>query len=311
MQPWRIVFMGTPAFAVPVLDALLDGPDPVVGIFTQPDKPTGRGLHLLPSPVKQRAADHRGIPIFQPRRMKDPEAIADLTALQPDLAVVAAFGQILPPEILALPRHGCINVHASLLPRWRGAAPIHRALLAGDADSGVTIMQMDAGLDTGPILAMERLPLSPAMTGGRLHDELAQLGARLLVQTVAALQADAIRARPQPGEGVAYAAKLTREDERIDFSQKAGRVQRLILALNPAPGAMSALEGKPLKILHCRLATGSGTPGEILAIHDDGPEVACGEGSVILSELQTPGKRRLTATEWMRGHPLRSGQRLE
>ncbi|MEO5332321.1 MAG: methionyl-tRNA formyltransferase [Magnetococcus sp. YQC-5] len=309
MESWRIIFMGTPNFAVPILTALLNGPDQVVGIFTQPDKPTGRGMIVQPSPVKQEAAN-RGIPIFQPKRLKDPTVMADFAALQADLAVVAAYGQILPEELLTLPRHGCINVHASLLPRWRGAAPIHRALLAGDADSGITIMQMDAGLDTGPVLAMERLPLAPSMTGGRLHDELSFLGAQLLMKTVAGLKAKTIRPVPQPQEGVAHAPKLTRDDEKIDFNEKAGRVQRQILALNPWPGASAVLEGKPLKLLRCRTTSGSGTPGCIIAIHEDGPEVACGEGAVIITEVQTPGKRRMTASEWMRGHTLTTNMKF-
>ncbi|MBF0126319.1 MAG: methionyl-tRNA formyltransferase [Magnetococcales bacterium] len=309
METWRIVFMGTPTFAVPSLEALLNGPDEVVGIFTQPDKPTGRGMSVRPSPVKQLAAD-RGIPIFQPQRLHHPAVLENLAALQPDLAVVAAYGQILPEAVLTLPAQGCVNVHASLLPRWRGAAPIHRALLAGDADSGITIMQMDSGLDTGPILAMERLPLAPTMTGGRLHDELASLGAQLLLKTIAGLKDKTIRPCPQPMEGVAYASKLTKDDEKIDFNNQAGRVQRHILTLNPWPGAVALLEGKPIKILHCRTASGTGPPGTLIAIHDDGPEIACGSGSVVVTEVQTPGKRRMSSQEWMRGHPLEIGLRL-
>ncbi|MBF0427485.1 MAG: methionyl-tRNA formyltransferase [Magnetococcales bacterium] len=311
MKPWRIVFMGTPTFAVPILQALLQGSDPVVGIFTQPDKPTGRGMTVQPTPIKQAGADC-GIPIFQPQRLRDPATIADFAALQPDLAVVAAYGQILPEDFLTIPKRGCINVHASLLPRWRGAAPIHRALLAGDVDSGVTIMQMDAGLDTGPILAMERLTLAPTMTGGRLHDALAQLGAQLLMKTIAGLKAGTIQPTPQPKEGVAMAAKLTREDEKIHFHDKAGRVQRHILALNPWPGAVATLGEKTIKILRCRVTSGTGSsPGVIIAIHEDGPEIACGEGAVVITEVQVPGKRRMTAAEWMRGHTVTVGTRLQ
>ncbi|MBF0341999.1 MAG: methionyl-tRNA formyltransferase [Magnetococcales bacterium] len=306
MTSWRIVFMGTPDFAVPALQALLAGPDPVVGIFTQPDRPTGRGLSVRPSPVKAAAAG-LDIPIFQPLSLKDPAALADCTALQPDLIVVAAFGQILPESLLALPPRGCINVHASLLPRWRGAAPIQRALLAGDAQSGITIMSMDKGLDTGPILAMAPLTLPPVMTGGGLHDALARLGAELLAKTIAGLKADTIHPRSQPEKGVMHAAKLTRADEKISFAQKAERVQRQILALNPWPGAMALLEEQPVKMLHCRVAASCGAPGQTLAIHDDGPEIACAEGSVIITEVQMPGKRRMSASEWLRGHPLPVG----
>ncbi|MBF0191509.1 MAG: methionyl-tRNA formyltransferase [Magnetococcales bacterium] len=306
MQSWRIVFMGTPDFAVPSLQALLDSTDPVVGIFTQPDRPTGRGMNLRPSPVKEVAAG-RGIPIFQPEKLKDPAAIADCAALQPDLIVVAAYGQILSETLLSLPPQGCINVHASLLPRWRGAAPIQRALLAGDADSGITIMRMDKGLDTGPILSMAPLPLPATMTGGGLHDALAQLGARLLIQTIAGMKAGTIHPRPQPDEGILHAPKLTRADEKISFQEKAGRVQRHILALNPWPGATALLEGQPVKILRARVEHGSGSPGTIIALHDDGPEIACQEGSLIVTEVQIPGKRRMSAAEWLRGHAVKVG----
>ncbi|MBF0296754.1 MAG: methionyl-tRNA formyltransferase [Magnetococcales bacterium] len=298
--------MGTPDFAVPSLAALLGGPDPVVGVVTQLDKPTGRGMAVQFSPVK-RAAMEKGIPLLQPRTLRDPETFAALEAWRPDLVVVAAFGQILPEAVLNLPAHGCINVHASLLPRWRGAAPIARALLAGDSHSGVTIMQMEAGLDTGPVLAMERLPLDEAMTGGRLHDALAVLGARLLVATIAGFKVGSIRPVPQSAEGVVYAAKLTRADERIDFRQPAGLIRRRVMALNPWPGAVAELEGRPIKIFDCRVANGSGLPGTLIALHNDGPEIACGEESVIVREVQVPGKRRMTAQEWLRGHPLAIG----
>ncbi|MBF0182488.1 MAG: methionyl-tRNA formyltransferase [Magnetococcales bacterium] len=298
--------MGTPDFAVPSLTALLNGPDPVVGVVTQLDKPTGRGMTMTASPVKTTAVE-RGIPLLQPRTLRDPETFATLEAWQPDLVVVTAFGQILPQAVLNLPTHGCINVHASLLPRWRGAAPIQRALLAGDSHSGVTIMQMEAGLDTGPILAMKQLPLDETMTGGRLHDTLATLGAQLLVSTIAGLKTGNVRPSPQPAEGVTHAAKLTRTDEKIDFRQPAATIQRRILALNPWPGAVAELEGRPIKILACRVADGSGSPGTLITLQNDGPEIACGEGSVIVREVQLPGKRRMTAQEWLRGHPLTIG----
>ncbi|MBF0213743.1 MAG: methionyl-tRNA formyltransferase [Magnetococcales bacterium] len=307
MSSWRIVFMGTPDFALPSLNALIDSTHSVVGVFTQPDRPTGRGMKLRPSPVKEVAMHHR-IPTFQPQKLKDPSAIADCQALQPDLIVVVAYGQILPQAILAMPPQGCINVHASLLPRWRGAAPIHRALLAGDPETGITIMRMDQGLDTGPILSMESLSLSETITGGELHDALAQMGAALLLRTIEALKANRIRPTPQPDVGVIHAPKLVRADEKISFDQPARQVQRHILALNPWPGASALLENQPVKLLHARLnQEGSGSPGTILSLHDDGPEIACREGSVIVTELQPPGKRRMTAAEWLRGHPVQVG----
>lgn len=307
MKNWRIVFMGTPTFAVPILTALLNGPDQVVGVFTQPDKPTGRGMTVSCSPVKQTAINH-AMPVFQPFRLKDPAIIADLITLQPDLIVVVAYGQILPDTILTLPRLGCINVHASLLPRWRGAAPIHRALLAGDVQSGISIMQMDAGLDTGPILAIETCPITPTTTGGQLHDALSLLGARLLMQTITGLKANTIHPICQPSEGVTYAAKLTRNDEKIDFNTSAQQVQRHILALNPWPGAVALWLEKPIKIFQCRTTTTqSNTPGILTALHNDGPEIACGTGSIIPTEVQLPGKRRMSAIEWMRGHALEIG----
>ena len=313
MTSWRIVFMGTPDFAVPALDALLGGPDSVVGIFTQPDKPIGRGLKRGHSPVKQAVAN-RGIPVFQPARMRDPGAVADLRALKPDLVVVAAYGQILSEAVLATPRFGCINVHASLLPRWRGAAPLHRALLAGDADSGITIMRMDAGLDTGPILAMHRLPLGADMTGGQLHDRLAGLGGELLLEALVALKSGTLHARPQPEEGVTYAKKLTRDDERIDWTRAAGQVQRQILALNPWPAAHTLLDGVPFKVFRCRVMQSQGSvvsaPGLLISLYADGLEVACGVGSVVITELQFAGKRRMGAAEWLRGHQPTLGVEL-
>ena len=313
MDGWRIVFMGTPDFAVVSLQALLDGPDRVVGVFTQQDKPVGRGMNLRPTPVKQ-AAMVRDIPVFQPQRLRDPEAVAALRGLDPDLVVVVAYGQILSPEVLALPRHGCVNVHASLLPRWRGAAPLHRALLAGDRESGVTTMLMDAGLDTGPMLMAAGLPLGDDMTVGDLHDRLAALGGGLLLETIAGLKDGRVQPRPQPEIGVTHAAKLTRDDERIDWRCAAVEVKRRIHALNPWPGAHARLDGHPLKLFFCRLGDGRGgdvAPGEVVAVHPDGLEVACGAGSVVVTRVQPAGKRPMAAADWLRGRPLPVGTRLE
>ena len=308
MSPWRIVFMGTPDFAVPSLQVLLAGKDPVVGVFTQPDRPVGRGMKLTPPPVKQAInqwlSGSRSLPILQPTRLREKEAVDHLRQLQPDLVVVVAYGQILSTEVLAIPRYGCINVHASILPRWRGATPIQRALLAGDSTSGVTLMQMEAGLDTGPILSQRLLSLSPDWTGGQLHDQLANLGAQLLRETLPLLQTATLSPQPQSEEGVSYAAKLTRKDERIDWNQPAHCIRRQILALNPWPAAHTHLHGKRLKIFQCRLATGQGEAGQVIGPTEDGLEIACAEGSLILTEVQPEGKRRLLVPEWLRGYPL-------
>ncbi|MBF0427068.1 MAG: methionyl-tRNA formyltransferase [Magnetococcales bacterium] len=295
--------MGTPDFAVPALRALLRERHAIVGLFTQPDRPTGRGLTLQPPPVK-RVGIEQTLPVWQPQRLRDPEAVGTLRTLDPDLIVVVAYGQILSPEVLAIPRHGCINVHASLLPRWRGAAPIQRALLAGDAVSGVTIMQMAAGLDTGPILSQRETPLAPTLTGGQLHDLLAEAGADLLVETIRGLQAGTVQPQPQPADGVTYAAKLTRQDGAIDWQTSAIPIERQIRALHPWPGAWTTLpDGGVVKVLAGRPGSGDlqAPPGQVVARHADGIEVACGVGSVILTELQSEGRKRLPAREWAKG----------
>ncbi|MBF0136799.1 MAG: methionyl-tRNA formyltransferase [Magnetococcus sp. DMHC-1] len=312
MERWRIVFMGTPDFAVPALQALLTGANPVVGIFTQPDKPGRRGLQLQASPVKKVGMAH-AIPVYQPARLRDPEAVATLRTLAPDLVVVAAYGQILSPEILAIPLHGCINIHASLLPRWRGAAPIQHALLAGDTHSGVTIMQMEAGLDTGPILARREVVLTGTTTGGSLHDELSHLGADLLLETIRKLQAGEVTPQPQPETGVTYANKLTRTAGRIDWREKAVIIERQVRALNPWPGAFSTLAGKVVKIhaAYPKQGEEQGVPGEVVALPLDGLEVTCGEGHLVLTELQTEGKKRIPAREWVKGAAVEPGNRFE
>lgn len=310
MKPWRIVYMGTPDFAVLPLKALLSGDDQVVGVFTQPDKKTGRGMKWQATPVKA-AAQEAGLPVFQPHKMRDAEAVAQLRELQPDLVVVTAYGQILSEEVLAIPPHGCINIHASLLPRWRGAAPLQRALLAGDTESGISIMQMEKGLDTGPVLNMSWVSLEPTMTGGELHDILAKEGAGLLVDTLHELKAGKIEPRIQPEEGVTYAAKLTREDEKIIWTRSAAEIQRQIFALNPWPSASAHLGEKRLKFFRCELGENTpGKPGEVVALHKNGPEVSCGEGTLILTEVQNPGKKRMSASDWLRGRPLTEGDLL-
>ncbi|MBF0310125.1 MAG: methionyl-tRNA formyltransferase [Magnetococcales bacterium] len=302
--------MGTPDFAVPTLEALLAGPDEVVGVFTQPDRPAGRGLRLAAPPVKELASAH-GLPVLQPARMKDPEVLPRLREWRPDLIVVVAYGRILPREVLELPLHGCVNVHASLLPRWRGAAPIQRALLAGDAMLGVSIMAMEAGLDTGPILSRRVWPVHGDESGGEMHDRLAKGGGELLAETVEALQRGGITPRIQPEEGVTYAEKLTAGDEILLWENDALQERRRILALSPWPGARTGLKGERLKVLGCRPGRNGGPPGTVTALHADGPEVACGEGSLVLTEVQPAGKRRLSAGEWLRGRPLKEGDRLQ
>ncbi|HIJ83286.1 MAG: Methionyl-tRNA formyltransferase [Magnetococcales bacterium] len=311
MPPLNIVFMGTPTFAVPSLAALILGSDPVVGVFTQPDRASGRGMQLQPSPVKRHALEH-GLTVYQPETLRHPEVLALLQRMNPDLVVVAAYGLILPPAILAVPRYGCINVHASLLPRWRGAAPLQRAILAGDRETGITIMAMEAGLDTGPILAMESTPLPDTMTGGRLHDQLAQQGANLLARTVVAIKTNALSPQPQPVEGVTYAEKLSREDERVDWNHDAITIHRQVRALSPWPGARTYFQGQPLKILSCHPSPGKKDrqPGEIISILEEGCEVACGYGALILTEVTPGGKKTMLATAWMRGRQISVGQFL-
>jgi len=244
-----VVFAGTPEFALPSLDAIAASRHRVRAVLTQPDRPSGRGRHVAASPVKERALE-LGLPVAQPASLKDGDAAREIAALAPDVMVVVAYGLLLPPSILALPRHGCLNVHASLLPRWRGAAPVARAILAGDAETGVTLMRMDEGLDTGPIVTAERLPLGPRETAGGLHDRLAELGARLVVDTIARLARDgALASRPQPTEGVTYAAKIERSDRAVDWESRAEAIDRKVRALSPAPGALAGWQGAQVRIV--------------------------------------------------------------
>lgn len=311
MPPFRVVFMGTPDFAVPSLAALIAGPDHVVGVLTQPDRPSGRGMRLQPSPVKQYALE-QGLPVYQPETLRHPDSLSLLQRLEPDLVVVTAYGLILPPAILSIPRQGCINVHASLLPRWRGAAPLQRAILAGDRETGVTIMMMEAGLDTGPILAMESTPLDDTMTYGRLHDQLAQQGAALLATTLMALKGHTIHPYSQPEDGVTTAQKLTREEEWIDWTQGASIIHRQIRALNPWPGARSMFQGQPVKMMagHGVSEQSSGQPGEIVAISGLGCEVACGHGRVLITQVTPGGKKNMPAKDWINGRRITVGQQF-
>ena len=289
----RIVFAGTPEFAAEHLKALLGTQHQVIAVYTQPDRPAGRGHKLMPSPVKQLAVEH-GIPVYQPATLRAPEAQAELAALQPDLMVVVAYGLILPQVVLDTPRLGCINSHASLLPRWRGAAPIQRAVQAGDDESGVTVMQMEAGLDTGPMLLKVSTPIAPSDTGGSLHDRLAALGSQAVIQAVDALAAGTLTGEVQDDSLANYAHKLNKDEARIDWSRPAVELERLVRAFNPWPICHSTLNGEPLKVLAATLGEGSGQPGQILAASKDGLTVACGEGALRLTRLQLPGGKPLS-----------------
>ncbi|WP_165667344.1 methionyl-tRNA formyltransferase [Metapseudomonas otitidis] len=295
-QALRLVFAGTPEFAAEHLKALLDTPHQIVAVYTQPDRPAGRGQKLMPSPVKQLALQH-GLPVLQPPTLRDPAAQEELRALAPDLMVVVAYGLILPQVVLDIPRLGCINSHASLLPRWRGAAPIQRAVQAGDAESGVTVMQMEAGLDTGPMLLKVTTPIAAGDTGGSLHDRLAQLGPQAVVQAIAGLAAGTLQGEVQDDALATYAHKLNKDEARIDWNRPADELERLVRAFNPWPICHSTLDGQPLKVLAAEPAEGRGRPGQILDASKDGLTVACGEGALRLTRLQLPGGKPLAFTD--------------
>ena len=295
--------MGTPTFAVPALLALVEAGHEVAAVYTQPPRPAGRGKQLMPSPV-QREAERLGIAVRAPRTLRDLEAQADFAALEADLAVVAAYGLILPQPVLAAPTHGCINIHASLLPRWRGAAPIHRAILAGDPVTGVTIMQMEAGLDTGPMLAAARTPMEDK-TGGELAAELAELGARLLIEVLAELPGHA--PAPQPDLGVTYAAKIDKAETRIDFARAAELIERHVRAFAPAPGAWFELDGERYRILSAQVVAREGAAGTTL---DDHLTIACGHGALVPTMIQRAGRPAMTAAELLRGRAVPAGTKL-
>jgi methionyl-tRNA formyltransferase len=306
----NVLFAGTPEFAARCLETLLESRHRVAGVMTQPDRPAGRGLALAPSPVKKLAAA-RGIEVAQPASLREARAQAELKRFAADVIVVAAYGLILPQPVLELSRYGAVNIHASLLPRWRGATPIQRALLAGDRDTGVSIMQMDAGLDTGPVLMQKKIPILEDDTTGTLHDRLAELGAKLIVQALDALEAGGLKAIRQPAEGVTYAAKLDRREARVDWRESAVAVSRRVRALNPSPGAEARVRGLVVKIWRCATASGRGEPGEVLRAGPGGLCIACGEGVLVVTELQRSGGKRLPAAEFLRGFPLSAGERFE
>lgn len=299
----KLVFAGTPEFAAQALKAILAADHRVELVLTQPDRPSGRGMALHPSPVKE-VAMAAGIEVFQPPTLKDPAAQERVRAVDADAMVVAAYGLILPQAVLDMPRFGCINIHASLLPRWRGAAPIQRAILAGDAETGVCIMQMEAGLDTGPVLHCGQLPLAADETAGSLHDKLAELGARLIVETLPRLP---LAARKQPDEGVTYAAKIEKAEAQLDWRLPAVDLERRIRAFNPFPGAATALEGVMVKVWRAEVVSVSATPGTVVSADRDGIVVACGVGALRLIELQKAGGKRLASAQFLAGNPVHPG----
>ncbi|KIN78362.1 methionyl-tRNA formyltransferase [Sulfitobacter mediterraneus] len=300
----RIVFMGTPDFSVPVLEALAAAGHEIAAVYCQPPRPAGRGKKDRPSPVQARA-EQLGFEVRHPVSLKTPEAQADFAALGADVAVVVAYGLILPQAVLDAPARGCLNIHASLLPRWRGAAPIHRAIMAGDAETGVCIIQMEAGLDTGPVLLRKTTPIGAEETTAQLHDRLSQMGAGAIVEALGRL--DQLTPAAQPDEGVTYAAKIDKAEARIDWSKPAVEVDRLIRGLSPFPGAWFELDGVRIKALGSRLADGSGTAGEVLG---SDLRVACGAGAVVLTRLQRAGKAAQDTQVFQQGAQIGAGQRL-
>ncbi len=293
----KIVFMGTPEFSVPVLEALVSAGHEVLCAYCQPPRPAGRGKKDRPSPV-QNTAEALGIDVRHPVSLKIADAQAEFAALHADIAVVVAYGLILPQVILDAPKHGCLNIHASLLPRWRGAAPIHRAIMAGDAKTGICVMQMEAGLDTGPVLLQRDIDIGPEETTGALHDRLSALGSAAIVDALA--QLDGLVPVPQPSDGVTYADKIDKAEARVDWTKPAAEVDRQIRGLSPFPGAWCEISGERVKLLGSRLCDGSGQPGQVI----DGFCVACGDGVVEITRAQRAGKRAVTAEEFLHGAPL-------
>ncbi len=310
-MPLRLVFMGTPDFAVPTLVEIVGSGHEVVAAYTQPAKPAGRGMELRPSPV-ERQARQLGIPVFTPKTLRTAEAQDAFRAHEADAAVVVAYGLILPRPVLDAPNLGCFNLHASALPRWRGAAPINRAIMAGDAETAVMVMRMEEGLDTGAIAMSERLPIPPDATAGDLHDELARLGADLMVRALGALERESLTLTAQPQVGVTYAAKIDRAETRIDWRRPAREVHDHCRGLSPFPGAWFelAVDGSPVrvKVLRTTRADGSGKPGTVL---DDALTVACGEGAIRIVELQRAGRQAMGVADFLRGVPLKGGARLD
>ncbi len=305
----RTVFMGTPDFALATLQGLIDAGLHLVGAYTQPDRPKGRGKQLAPPPVKILAEKH-GIPVFQPAKLRRPEAVEELRALEPDLIVVVAYGQILPQSVLDIPRLGCINVHASLLPRHRGAAPINKAIMDGDQETGITTMLMDAGLDTGDMLVKRTLAIGPDETAGELHDRLAALGRETMEETLRLLCEGSLRPEKQDDALSTYAPMLKKEDGLIDWTRDAQALHNQVRGLDPWPGAYTLLDGEVLRLAQTRPEPGSGTPGTVMAADGTGVLIGCGTGLLRVGALQLPGRKRLPAADFLRGTPLSAGTKL-
>jgi methionyl-tRNA formyltransferase len=303
----KLIFAGTPEFAAQALTAIVAAGHDVALVLTQPDRPAGRGMSLQPSAVKKVALEH-GIEVFQPLTLRDAEAQAKIAAVGAEVMVVAAYGLILPQVVLDMPRLGCINIHGSLLPRWRGAAPIQRALLAGDAETGICIMQMEAGLDTGPVLLRGAFPVEAGDTTATLHDRLAELGAKLVVEALGKLP---LPAEPQPVDGVTYAHKIEKAEALIDWSKSAAELDRHIRAFNPFPGAQAVFGGQTVKLWQATPVAGEGEIGTILAVDRGSVVVACGTGALAVSELQKAGGKRLPVQQFLAGHPLKVGDRFD
>ena len=298
----RIVFAGTPDFAATALKALLAAGHTVVGVYSQPDRPAGRGRKLMPSPVKQVALD-AGLPVFQPDSLKPDDAQQELAALNPDVMIVAAYGLILPKAVLDIPTHGCLNIHASLLPRWRGAAPIQRAIAAGDRETGITIMQMDVGLDTGDMLLKTSTPIRPDDTGGRLHDRLAEMGGSAIVEALTSLSKGELTGEAQNDDEANYAHKLSKEEGHIDWTRSAPEIERLIRAFNPWPGTFTDLGDQRIRIHQAEALAQSSdkSPGTVLRREREGIDIACGTGSLRVTSVQLPGTRALSVNDLING----------
>jgi methionyl-tRNA formyltransferase len=301
----RIVFMGTPEFAVSSLQACFDVGD-VVAVVTQPDKPKGRGNALAIPPVKALALE-RGVTVLQPAKLRTPPFSEELRKLAPDVCVVTAYGKILPKDVLEVPPHGCVNVHASLLPRFRGAAPIQWAIAHGDPETGVALMRMDEGLDTGPVIAMKRLSIAPDETSATLHEKLSRLGGEILRESLPAYLRGELKPVPQPSEGMVLAPIIQKEDGQLDFTKPAVELERRVRAFTPWPGAFTWLNGARLKVHRTKVGSGRGAPGTVVAAGPSGIEVACGEGSIVLLDVQPEGKRVMAAGEFLSGHKLAPG----
>jgi methionyl-tRNA formyltransferase len=313
MQPQdvRTVFMGTPDFALQTLQGLIDAGCNMVGVYTQPDRPKGRGKQLAAPPVKELAQQY-DIPVYQPLRLRQPEAVAELEKLAPELIVVVAYGQILPKSVLDIPAHGCINVHASLLPKYRGAAPINKAIIEGETETGITTMFMDVGLDTGDMLVKKTLSIGPEETAGALHDRLATLGRETMEETLQQLCAGTLQREVQDDEQSTYASMMKKEDGRIDWSRSAAEVHNQVRGLDPWPGAYTTINGELLKLAGTSPEQAGGDkPGSVIAADQDGVCIACGSGSLRVKELQLAGRKRLPAADFLRGCPLEAGTMME